>query len=137
MTRDFSETVAVVLKNKTKRNRAILAILIVALVFLYGGLLFNRAVQRGAKRYLFCEKCRERLVRRIKNIDEERCDKCGGPLKFVFKCSDCAFEFPFLHPELPPDADEKELVHLHQIRYVCPNCGSNKIWQMPVPPEER
>lgn len=137
MTQTFSETIASTLKDKRKRNKIILALLCVVLFFLYAYLwLFNGVFDPGPKRYLICGQCENRRVKRIKNIDAERCAECGGVMKFVFKCSNCGIEFPFMYPEIPPDATPKEQVSMYQLETICPQCKSANIRQM-RPPESK
>ena len=125
----------IVLNEGKKRKLLILvgALAVLVLLCLYSALTRERG-DEGPLRRTMCnnEKCKFKETRRIKNISDYTCGKCGGPLGFQFKCRKCSFEFPFVIPEneynVDHDVPPEEIVPFSR----CPNCNSPNIFCMPV-----
>ncbi len=125
-----------------KNTISVLAIIIfILLVFLLiQFLVSDKTEPAGSLDLVICPKCSEKFVVRIKDISDNSdrsnfCPKCGNRVAYIFKCDDCDYEFPLLPNSLPPPPDLKTMGKFNYVlnQQKCPNCGSARTHQTPVP----
>ncbi|MFA7230459.1 MAG: response regulator [Victivallaceae bacterium] len=89
------------------------------------------AVSEGPMHVVICKKCKLIEQKRLFDINQAKCPKCGGDEGDCMKCSDCKMIFaaPEIKedPNMPPEEYEK----IREEKYRCPKCKSQNIFPMP------
>ena len=124
-------TISEFLKDKKRRNRTILSLLIVIFpIIVYLQFFKKEKIQEGAERAVYCTSCKAMGAKIIVDIDDDKdqrnyCKICGGRLRYAAKCLICDYEFPLPPANLPPPPEAKKTMGKFRFlrdRELCPNC---------------
>ena len=93
------------------------------------------AVLQGPETTVICKKCNFMEERRIKDISQAKCTRCGGQVAPAMKCHKCGrvFALPEIKniEKMTPEEYSKATEE-----YKCPNCGSTDFGAVPISREK-
>jgi ribosomal protein L37AE/L43A len=124
-------------KNKSRQFR-ILGMIIAGVIFAIISLIVNLTSEEkrsspGVSRWVTCQKCHWKGVKKILDIEDDnspqnRCEKCGGRLTYLWICDSCDQEFPGELHAKPVVIGKKHTMDLFRALTElnkCPNCKSS------------
>jgi Zn finger protein HypA/HybF involved in hydrogenase expression len=91
--------------------------------------IFNRselpptAVVQGPPMAVICKKCNFTEERRIKDINQAKCTRCGGAVAAAMKCAKCNKVFPLPEISNIEKMTSEEYSKAAEASYKCPSCG--------------
>ena len=121
--------------NKKKRNLLILGILFAILGTVIYFQFFNQEkMQEGALCVVMCPECKEKTIKRIKDINDPNevacnCDLCKGKLGYGWKCEDCSYEYALKDDFKTSSVKGVKTMAKFQLvleHEKCPNCASTR-----------
>lgn len=87
----------------------------------------------GALTRVVCEKCAVQTTRRITDISECHCEKCGSPMRFLEECASCHYHFPLPPPPKDKENNLQEYVAWETQSKKCPKCDSTDTHPAKIP----
>ncbi|OGV48514.1 MAG: hypothetical protein A2X49_11665 [Lentisphaerae bacterium GWF2_52_8] len=136
----FQEWLFKLTGKKVSMRTLLIALIMILSVFVF---FVKRAVDSsnapprplpGAVMALKCSSCDYVEDRRIVDIDEAKCPKCGAPMGYKRKCMDCSFEFSYMPQRLKnlmkTEPNRFKVLEALAVEQACPNCHSGNTESM-------
>jgi serine/threonine protein kinase len=130
------------LKSLTQMQFKIIALSVLLLIVsvtagVVGYNIFNRsdipaAVLQGPEMAVICKKCNFTEERRIKDISQAKCTRCGNQVAPAMKCHKCSRVFALPEIRNLEKMTPEEYSKATEESYKCPYCGSSDFAAVPI-----
>ena len=123
-----------ILADRKKRKIVVLAVLFAILcAVVYLQFFCQEKIQEGALTVVICPECKDKSIKRIKDINDPaevacNCNLCKGKLGYGWKCEDCNYEYPIKDGFKASTRQMKTMAKFQLVldHEKCPNCGSTR-----------
>ena len=95
-----------------------------------------QAVLQGPETAVICKKCNFVEERRIKDISQAKCTRCGSPVAPAMKCHKCSKVFALPEIKNIEKMTPEEYSKASEESYKCPFCGSSDFAAVPISKEK-